>query len=235
MKKRDSSITKDIDQKSLETRERLGVEVERVPPDFENLRNLHELEARSQGYKLIAGGDEAGRGPWAGPVCAAVVILPEKYRIPGLDDSKKLKPARRQELLVEIKKVAIAYGTGWATSTEIDRINILEATKLAFVRAISSLSVVPDFILFDFITLPGLSLPSKSFPKGESVSDSIAAASIIAKESRDSFMKDLDKEYPGYGFARHMGYGTAVHQKALKELGVSSVHRKSFKPIKNCL
>jgi ribonuclease HII len=191
-----------------------------------------EDAARDSGYQRIAGGDEAGRGPWAGPVCAAFVILPREYDLPGLGDSKELSRDQRRTLYWQIRTLAVAYGIGWATAVEIDRINILEATRLAFSRAYAAIPVKPDFLLLDFIKLPAIVLPFQAFPKGESLSDSIAAASILAKESRDCFMEHMDAEYPGYGFARHKGYGTAVHQKALREQGVCLLHRLSFKPVK---
>ncbi len=195
----------------------------------------YETLARSEGYRLIAGGDEAGRGPWAGPVCAAMVILPENCRIDGLDDSKKLSRAKRQALYAEITAQALAYGVGWASAEEIDRINILEATRLAFNRAFEQLNPMPDFLLLDFIKLPWLRLPHQAFAKGESISASVAAASILAKESRDLHMEELARKFPGYGFEKHMGYGTEAHQKALQQFGPCAQHRRSFKPVKALL
>ncbi len=203
------------------------------PEIFEHYR--YETLARSEGYRLIAGGDEAGRGPWAGPVCAAMVILPEHSRIDGLDDSKKLSRAKRQALYTEITGQALAYGVGWASAEEIDRINILEATRLAFNRAFEQLNPMPDYLLLDFIKLPWLHLPHQAFAKGESISASVAAASILAKESRDRHMEELAREFPGYGFEKHMGYGTEAHQKALQQFGPCAQHRRSFKPVKALL
>ena len=195
----------------------------------------YETLARSDGYRFIAGGDEAGRGPWAGPVCAAMVILPEHCRIAGLDDSKKLSRAKRQTLYTEITTRALTYGIGWASAEEIDRINILEATRLAFSRAFEQLNPVPDYLLLDFIKLPWLRLPHQAFARGESISASVAAASILAKESRDRHMEELAREFPDYGFEKHMGYGTGAHQKALQQFGPCAQHRRSFRPIKALL
>ncbi len=190
------------------------------------------MAARQAGHVLIAGGDEAGRGPWAGPVVAAMVILPESYELPGLDDSKKLSRDQRRRLFDQIRQTAIAFGVGSASVEEIDRINILEATRLAFHRAFDQLVPAPNYLLLDYIKLPWLTLPHQAFPRGESESDSIAAASILAKETRDLLMEQLDAEFPGYGFRNHMGYGTPAHQKALQERGPCAIHRRSFKPIK---
>lgn len=193
---------------------------------------FYENQARESGFRTIAGGDEAGRGPWAGPVFAAFVVLPEDCPIEGLDDSKKLSRKKRRELFREIKENAIAFGIGTASAEEIDQINILEATRLAFQRAMDNLNCLPDYVLLDFIKLPWLELPHQAFAKGESLSASVAAASIVAKEARDIHMEELANEFPGYGFERHMGYGTAIHQEALQKLGPCTIHRKSFKPVK---
>jgi len=195
----------------------------------------YENQARAQGYSLVAGGDEAGRGPWAGPVFAAFVVLPDNCKIDGLDDSKKLSRAKRRRLFEEIKSLAVGYGIGIASADEIDKINILEGTRLAFKRAFDALFPKPQYVLLDFIKLPWLTLPYQAFPQGESKSASIAAASILAKESRDLHMERLDSEFPGYGFGRHMGYGTALHQAALQNLGPCEIHRRTFKPIKKLI
>jgi ribonuclease HII len=195
----------------------------------------HETWAAAQGYARVAGGDEAGRGPWAGPVFAAFVVLPAPDAVPGVADSKILSRSQRRELFEAIQQRAIAWGIGTADAAEIDRLNILQATRVAFGRAFSAITPAPDFILLDHLTLPGLGVPARSFPKGESISLSVAAASILAKEARDRFMEDLDREYPGYGFASHMGYGTPQHQQALARLGPCPIHRRSFKPIKRYL
>lgn len=195
----------------------------------------YENEARKVGYKLIAGGDEAGRGPWAGPVTAAMAILPDEPCIVGLNDSKKLTRNQRKELFEEIKEKAVAYGIGWASVEEIDKFNILEATRLAFQRAFEHLKPQPDYVLLDFIKLPWLKLPHQAFAKGETLSASVAAASILAKEARDIEMERLALEFPEYGFDNHKGYGTAAHMEALKKYGPCKLHRMSFKPIKALL
>ena len=195
----------------------------------------YENEARKVGYKLIAGGDEAGRGPWAGPVTAAMAILPDEPCIVGLNDSKKLTRNQRKELFEEIKEKAVAYGIGWASVEEIDKFNILEATRLAFQRAFEQLNPQPDYVLLDFIKLPWLKLPHQAFAKGETLSASVAAASILAKEARDIEMERLALEFPEYGFDNHKGYGTAAHMEALKKYGPCKLHRMSFKPIKALL
>ena len=175
-----------------------------------------EEELFAEGYQLICGVDEAGRGPLAGPVCAAAVILPPNLEIPGLDDSKKLTDKRRRELFPIIKEQAIAYGIGFASHEEIDEINILQATFLAMERAIAQLQV-KDF-----------GLPVKTVVKGDSLSANIAAASVLAKVTRDVLMEEAAVEYPGYGFEIHKGYGTRAHYDALRELGASPIHRNSF-------
>ena len=195
----------------------------------------YENEARKVGYKLLAGGDEAGRGPWAGPVTAAMAILPDEPCIVGLNDSKKLTRNQRKELFEEIKEKAVAYGIGWASVEEIDKFNILEATRLAFQRAFEQLNPQPDYVLLDFIKLPWLKLPHQAFAKGETLSASVAAASILAKEARDIEMERLALEFPEYGFDNHKGYGTAAHMEALKKYGPCKLHRMSFKPIKALL
>lgn len=192
---------------------------------------FYEKSAAKLGFKCVAGGDEAGRGPWAGPVFAAFVVLPQNYYIDGLDDSKKLSRNRRKELFETIKTTAVKYSIAMAQHTEIDQINILEATRLAFKRAFEPVKPFVDYVLLDYIELPWLSLPAKSFPKGESVSASIAAASILAKESRDQYMEKMAQQYPYYGFEKHKGYGTKMHIQALNTHGPSPIHRKTFKPV----
>ncbi|HOT26688.1 MAG TPA: ribonuclease HII [Candidatus Ozemobacteraceae bacterium] len=194
-----------------------------------------EKEARGEGWRLIAGGDEAGRGPWAGPVFAAFAILPDPCPIDGLNDSKQLSRDERRRLFEAIKAEALGYGIGRAEPDEIDRYNILEATRLAFRRAFDAMKPVPDFVLLDYIKLPWLRLPHRAYAKGDALSASIAAASILAKEARDLVMEEFDRQYPGYGFAKHMGYGTAQHHEALQRLGPCPIHRRSFKPVKALL
>jgi ribonuclease HII len=191
-----------------------------------------EQHARSRGYFLIAGADEAGRGPLAGPVVAAAVILPEGLRIPGVDDSKKLSPETRERLFDVICAQALSVGIGMGSPEMIDRINILQATRHAMLEAVAALSPQPDFILIDGITPIDSTIPQKTIKKGDSLSLSIAAASIIAKVTRDRLMRELDAVHPGYGFAGHKGYGSAAHLEAIRQLGPSPVHRLSFGGVK---
>ena len=187
-----------------------------------------EEELFAQGYKLVCGVDEAGRGPLAGPVCAAAVILPEYLEIPGLDDSKKLSDKRRRELFPIIKEQAIAYGIGLASHEEIDEINILQATFLAMERAIAGLQVKPEFALIDGNREKDFGLPVKTVVKGDSLSANIAAASVLAKVTRDMLMEEASVEYPGYGFEIHKGYGTRAHYDALRQQGACAIHRMTF-------
>lgn len=192
--------------------------------------NLWAIEdaCREEGFSVICGVDEAGRGPLAGPVCAAAVILPEHLEIPGLNDSKKLSDKRRRELFPVIREQALAYGIGFASQEEIDEINILQATFLAMRRALDQLQVRPDLALIDGDRQTDFGLPCKTIIKGDSLSASIAAASVLAKVSRDDVMLQLAEQYPGYGFEIHKGYGTKAHYAALEALGPSPIHRKSF-------
>ena len=187
-----------------------------------------EEELFAQGYKLVCGVDEAGRGPLAGPVCAAAVILPEHLEIPGLDDSKKLSDKRRRELFPIIKEQAIAYGIGLASHEEIDEINILQATFLAMERAIAGLQVKPEFALIDGNREKDFGLPVKTVVKGDSLSANIAAASVLAKVTRDMLMEEAAVEYPGSGFEIHKGYGTRAHYDALRQQGACAIHRMTF-------
>ena len=187
-----------------------------------------EEELYAQGYEVICGVDEAGRGPLAGPVCAAAVILPKGLQIPGLNDSKKLTDKKRRELMPLIKEQAIAYGIAFATHEEIDEINILQATFLAMQRALDQLEVRPDMALIDGNREKDFGLPVKTVIKGDSLSANIAAASVLAKVTRDELMETMAQEYPQYGFEIHKGYGTKAHYAALKEHGPSPIHRMSF-------
>ena len=187
-----------------------------------------ENDCYAGGFDLICGVDEAGRGPLAGPVCAAAVILPRGLVIPGLNDSKKLTDKRRRELFDIIVAEAEAYGIAFASEQEIDEINILQATFLAMERAVSQLSVKPDLALVDGNRAPKLPIPVKTVVKGDSLSANIAAASILAKVTRDRLLEDLDETYPAYGFAVHKGYGTKRHYEALRENGPCPVHRMTF-------
>ncbi len=188
----------------------------------------YEDLARQEGYHLICGVDEAGRGPLAGPVCAAAVILPDHCLIPGLNDSKKLSDKRRRELFPIIKESALAYGIAFASETEIDEINILQATFLAMKRALSKLSLHPDYALIDGNRETDFGLPVKTIVRGDSLSANIAAASILAKVTRDDWMIRLSEEYPRYGFEIHKGYGTKAHYEALDRLGACAAHRQTF-------
>ena len=187
-----------------------------------------ENELFAQGYQAICGVDEAGRGPLAGPVCAAAVILPAGLEIPGLNDSKKLTDKRRRELFPIIKQQAIAYGIGLADHKEIDQINILQATYLAMERAISQLSLQPDIALIDGNRAKDFGMDVKTVVKGDSLSASIAAASILAKVTRDDIMLKMAEDYPGYGFEVHKGYGTKAHYAAITALGACPIHRMTF-------
>ena len=182
----------------------------------------------AQGYKLVCGVDEAGRGPLAGPVCAAAVILPPNVEIPGLNDSKKLSDKKRRELFPVIKEVAVAYGVAFADHHEIDQINILQATYLAMERAIAQLNVKPEMALIDGNRSKDFGMPVQTIVHGDSLSASIAAASVLAKVTRDDLMLEMAEQYSGYGFEIHKGYGTKAHYAALRELGPSPIHRMTF-------
>ena len=189
---------------------------------------LYEREAFGAGVKLVCGVDEAGRGPLAGPVCAAAVMLPPGLEIPGLNDSKKLTDKKRRELYDIITARAVSYGIAFASEREIDEINILQATFLAMERAMQALSPQPELALIDGNRAKDFGLPVRTIVKGDSLSASIAAASILAKVTRDRLMEEYDAQYPQYGFAVHKGYGTKRHYAALREFGPSPIHRKTF-------
>ena len=192
--------------------------------------NMWEIEDSfyAQGVTVIAGVDEAGRGPLAGPVCAAAVILPPHLEIPGLTDSKKLTDKKRRELFPIIKEQAVAYGIGFATEQEIDQINILQATFLAMQRAIDQLEGKADMALIDGNREKDFGLPVKTVVKGDSLSANIAAASVLAKVTRDDLMLEMAQKYPQYGFDIHKGYGTKAHYTALTAHGPSPIHRMTF-------
>ena len=187
-----------------------------------------EDENYAEGVEVICGVDEAGRGPLAGPVCAAAVILPAGLVIEGVNDSKKLSEKKREELFPVICEKALAYGIGWADEREIDEINILQATYRAMKRAVESLPLTADYALIDGNRMPPLAIPGTTIIKGDALSMSIAAASILAKVSRDRVMVQFSREYPQYGFEQHKGYGTAAHVQALREYGPCPLHRQSF-------
>lgn len=192
--------------------------------------NMWEIEQSyfDRGIKIICGVDEAGRGPLAGPVCAAAVILPPNAEIPGLNDSKKLSDKKRRELYPVIKEQAIAYGIAFADHSEIDEINILQATFLAMERAINQLSVKPELALIDGNRAKDFGIPVETVVHGDSLSASIAAASVLAKVTRDDYMLQMAEAYPGYDFEIHKGYGTKAHYAALTELGPCPIHRMTF-------
>jgi ribonuclease HII len=180
----------------------------------------------------VAGVDEVGVGPLAGPVIAAAVVLPQNVRERGVDDSKRLTASQREDLAGRIGAVALAVGIGIAEVEEVDRLNVYHAALVAMRRAVESLSLVPERLLVDARTIPGIDMPQTPMVRGDQRSYSIAAASIVAKVRRDSLMRDLDAVYPGYGFGRNMGYGTAEHLAAIERLGPCPVHRRSFSPVR---
>ncbi|NJD91775.1 MAG: ribonuclease HII [Geobacter sp.] len=201
---------------------------------FETIDDMLGFEklASRQGYGVVAGIDEAGRGPLAGPVVAAAVILPEGCLLAGVTDSKKLTESKRNLLFDVIMDKAVSVGVGFSDSQTVDRINILQATLRAMEAAVMKLSPAPDCLLIDGISPTALPIHQRTIKKGDSLSLSIAAASIIAKVTRDRLMEAFDKEYPGYGFASHKGYGAASHLEAIKRLGPSPIHRLTFRGVK---
>jgi ribonuclease HII len=196
---------------------------------------LYENQVREDGYFRIAGLDEAGRGPLAGPVVAAAVVLPPSFSVTGVNDSKKLTEKKRDELFDKIYSHADAVGVGIADENEIDSLNILRASLLAMDRAVAGLSVVPEFLLIDGTFQIEAAFPQTAIPKGDSKSISIAAASIIAKVTRDRLMLQYHKTFPQYDFDRHKGYPTRAHRDAIKTFGCCPIHRKSFKGVKEYL
>lgn len=204
---------------------------ERLEAEIKRTELMKEFDREYKIYGTICGIDEAGRGPLCGPVVAAVVILPDEYNILYINDSKKLSETKREEVYKEIDKYAVAYGVGIVSPERIDEINILQATYEAMRTAIHKLSVTPDILLNDAVTIPMVDIKQVPIIKGDAKSQSIAAASIVAKVTRDHLMEEYDKLYPEYGFAKHKGYGTAAHIKAIKEYGPCPIHRRTF--IKN--
>ena len=209
-------------------------EIQKRLDEDERLEGMltYEKECYARGIELIAGVDEVGRGPLAGPVVAAAVILPKGSKIPGLNDSKKIPKSKHKEIYEGVLKEAIAIGIGVKDNQVIDQVNIYEATKLAMMEAIGQLEPQPQHLLIDAMKLD-LSIPQTSIIKGDANSLSIAAASIVAKVTRDQMMEDLDQLYPGYDFAQNAGYGTANHLAGLYQLGVTPIHRRSFEPVKS--
>jgi ribonuclease HII len=217
---------------------RIRARQEKNRSEGQRLRHLlrYENELWVQGLERVAGVDEAGMAPLAGPVVAAAAILPKNYRLKGLDDSKKiLDEEHREELAVALKRDAVVWAVGVAEVEEIDRINIYHAGLLAMRRAVQNLGMVPDYALVDARTIPECPCPQKGIIHGDALSMSIAAASILAKTTRDRMMAELDARYPGYGLASHKGYPTPQHFQAIKEKGVLPIHRRSFGPVREAL
>ena len=196
------------------------------------LANLDLFEQAALASGRICGIDEAGRGPLAGPVVAAAVILDPARRINGLRDSKVLNPARREELAARIRERAIAFAVAEASVEEIDELNILQASLLAMRRAVDALGVVPEYALVDGNQMPRLTMPGRAIVSGDALEPAISAASILAKTARDTMMRSFDAVHPGYGFAQHMGYGTPEHLDCLQRLGPCVLHRRSFAPVR---
>lgn len=209
-------------------------EIQKRLDEDERLEGMlaYEKECYMRGMELIAGVDEVGRGPLAGPVVAAAVILPKGSKIPGLNDSKKIPKSKHKEIYESVLQEAIAIGIGVKDNQVIDQVNIYEATKLAMMEAIGQLDPQPQQLLIDAMKLD-LSIPQTSIIKGDANSLSIAAASIVAKVTRDQMMEGFDRKYPGYDFAQNAGYGTANHLAGLHKLGVTPIHRRSFEPVKS--
>jgi len=194
-----------------------------------------EKEIRARGFELIAGVDEAGRGPLAGPVVAAAVIFSSDYKNNRINDSKKLSPVERERLFIEIKNSCLSYAIGIVGWKQIDEMGILEAAKLAMRQAVLKLDPQPDFVVTDAVALNITGIPQKAIIKGDEKVFSVAAASIIAKVTRDHLMINYHKKYPNYGFDQHMGYGTEIHIKAIEKNGPCPIHRLTFSPFSNCV
>ncbi|MCC0628891.1 MULTISPECIES: ribonuclease HII [unclassified Clostridioides] len=224
------------DRKSVQSLAvKLAKKLDNIRKEEERLEtiNIFENEGYNKGYLYIGGIDEAGRGPLAGPVVASVVVFKKNTKIEGVNDSKKLSEAKRDELFEVIKREALDYGVGIVNNEEIDEFNILNATYMAMKKAINCLKQAPDYLLVDAATIPGIDIAQNPIVKGDSKSISIAAASILAKVTRDSIMYQYDRVYPEYGFKSHKGYGTKEHYEAIEKHGITPIHRKSF--LKNIL
>ncbi|MDF2556745.1 MAG: ribonuclease [Bacillales bacterium] len=218
-------------QSAVKSCEKQILKQRQLEEKFEEM-NAFESVLRAKGFQFIAGVDEAGRGPLVGPVVAGAAILPPDFKLFGLNDSKQLSETKRDEFYDYIVENAVAWGVGICDSELIDQINIYEATKVAMTRAIENLQIKPDYLLLDAMKL-SLEIPQESFIKGDARSNSIAAASILAKVTRDRLMKDYAEKYPGYGFEKHMGYGTKEHLTAIEKLGPTPWHRMTFAPLKD--
>lgn len=208
-----------------------------TPEEFHRLEGMmkFEYQAASHGFQFIAGLDEAGRGPLAGPVVAGAVILPDTFALAGINDSKQLTPALRRELAAEIKKQAVSWAVAAVYPPYLDQVNIYQATIQAMQLAVKNLYPQPDYLLIDALKLPDIHIKQQSIIKGDTLSISIAAASILAKVERDNAMEAFDHLYPGYGFARHKGYATREHIQLLMEKGPCPIHRESFEPVKSLI
>jgi len=217
----------------LQRWKRKKAEEKAVKQQFKEMTQ-YEQDLYNKGYRLIAGVDEVGRGPLAGPVVAAAVILPQDAFLPGINDSKKLTEQKREEFFQQITDIAISIGIGIIPADVIDDVNIYQATKQAMKKALLGLSEKPDHLLVDAMEIP-IDIPQTSIIKGDAKSVSIASSSIIAKVTRDRLMVRLGHEYPQYGFEKHMGYGTAHHLDALKKYGITSEHRRSYSPIRQLI
>ncbi|WLR52321.1 ribonuclease HII [Bacillus tianshenii] len=217
-------------QRLLARKAKHDEEAQRLRAQYEQMLK-HEVECRNLGHRLIAGIDEVGRGPLAGPVTAAAVILGEDTYIAGLNDSKALSESKREALYEEILEKAVAVSVETVSAEQIDELNIYQAAKLAMKQAVVSLQKEPHYLLVDAMEIP-LPIPQRSIIKGDANSVSIAAASIVAKVTRDRYMKKLAEEYPDYHFDRHMGYGTKAHLEALERYGITREHRRSFSPVR---
>lgn len=207
------------------------------PKEEERIARLYHYERClwEKGYALVAGVDEAGRGPLAGPVVAAAVVFAGEVFIPGLNDSKKLSPRQRETIAEEIKEKALAWNVAFVSASYIDRYNIVQASQEAMRQAVLGLSIEPQYVLVDALTIPAVSFPQTAIVKGDALSASIAAASVLAKVARDQYMEELHYSYPFYGFNRHKGYPTPQHLQALQERGPCPHHRRSFAPVRELL
>lgn len=224
-----SALSQEYGESLVKLADKYHKKVEALRKENQRLMDMSAMEfaAYEKGFQLVGGIDEAGRGPLAGPVVAACVILPPGLLLHKLNDSKKLSETQREELFDQIKDKALAYGIGIVPHDVIDDINIYQATKRAMALAIENMRIRPDYLIIDAVKLD-INIPQMAVPKADQNSVSVAAASILAKVTRDRMMDELDREYPGYGFARHKGYGTAEHMAAIREKGLCPIHRRSF-------